>query len=70
MKEVYTFPKGHEGKDIIAVFSNIQVALRSTAFSKARVEIQVSPSYFHFWNKITLYILTHGNNYTKSRMTL
>ena len=48
--------KEKEGKEVIAVFSNIQVALRWTVdvFAKARVEIQMSLPYFHFWNNITL----------------
>ena len=36
------------------MFSNIQVALRWTAFAKARLKIQMALSYFHFWNEITL----------------
>ena len=38
-------------KGIITVFSNIQVALRWTAFAMARAEIQMALSYFHFWKK-------------------
>ena len=54
----FTPPQNHmkARKLFGAVFSNIQVALRWTVdvFAKARVEIQMSLSYFHFWNKITL----------------
>ena len=40
--------KDMKAKEIITVFSNIQVALLWTSFTKARVEIQMSLSYFHF----------------------